>query len=109
LIDSPLIDSLIGCKKIPYTNKQYTQITMADDAPSDEDEVDMAKWLIFSIAIVCTLVLVPILSRVKRSRGKKLIYHMIFVIISVVLLVLVPESFQDIVFSVRNTVLPILL
>jgi hypothetical protein len=73
---------------------------MADEGESEEG--GMAKWLILAIAMVGALGLVPILSKVKRTRGKKILYHVIFVGVVTLLLFLVPESFQDIVFSVRN-------
>jgi Na+/melibiose symporter-like transporter len=68
----------------------------------ESEEREMAKWLILAIALVSALGLVPILSRVKRTRGKKLLFHVIFVGVTTLLLFLVPENFQDIVFSVRN-------
>jgi hypothetical protein len=73
---------------------------MADEGESEEGT--MAKWLILAIAMVGALGLVPILSKVKRTRGKKILYHVIFVGVVTLLLFLVPESFQDIVFSVRS-------
>mmetsp|Transcript_9523 Transcript_9523/g.15848 ORF Transcript_9523/g.15848 Transcript_9523/m.15848 type:complete len:361 (+) Transcript_9523:132-1214(+) len=89
---------------------------MADEdnsnSNSNNEQVEMAKWLIFAIAIGSVLVLVPLLSRVKRTRGTKLLYHVIYVVVATILLVLVPESFQDIVFSesgvlVLGTFIPI--
>ena len=75
---------------------------MADEEPSAEEmnEKEMAKWLILSLAVLFVLVLIPILSKIKRTRGKKIIYHLIYVATAVVLLLLVPEEFQDMCFSV---------
>ena len=75
---------------------------MADEEPSAEEmnEKEMAKWLILSLAVLFVLVLIPILSKIKRTRGKKIIYHLIYVVTAVVLLLLVPEEFQDMCFSV---------
>ena len=62
------------------------------------EEGDVAKWLIYAIAVAFVIVLVPILSRIPRSRGKNIIYHAIFLAVAAALLLLVPEEFQDVFF-----------
>jgi len=73
----------------------------------------LPRWLILVIAAFGVVGMVPLLSRVKRSGGKEIKAHILFVIIAAVLLSpLVPEEFQDIVFSeggvlVVGTLLPV--
>eukprot|EP00547_Thalassionema_nitzschioides_P007795 CAMPEP_0194222776 /NCGR_PEP_ID=MMETSP0156-20130528/33740_1 /TAXON_ID=33649 /ORGANISM="Thalassionema nitzschioides, Strain L26-B" /LENGTH=359 /DNA_ID=CAMNT_0038953703 /DNA_START=63 /DNA_END=1142 /DNA_ORIENTATION=+ len=75
---------------------------MSDEEPPEYERPydEMNRWIIFGIAAVGLAVLVPILSKVKRTRGRSILSHGIFVALACVLLSpLVPEEFQDIVFS----------
>ncbi|KAI2492696.1 hypothetical protein MHU86_21844 [Fragilaria crotonensis] len=57
------------------------------------------RWWILGISLLAVLLLIPILSRVKRSRGRNVLYHGIFVISASALLLLLPDTIQDICFS----------
>lgn len=65
----------------------------------------MTAWpmIAVGIGIGFILLLVPILSRIRRTRGTNAIYHLIYIVTAVCLLLLLPETIQDLAFSVgRN-------
>ncbi|KAI2507154.1 hypothetical protein MHU86_7220 [Fragilaria crotonensis] len=57
------------------------------------------RWWILGISLLAVLLLIPILSRVKRSRGRNVLHHGIFIISASALLLLLPDTIQDICFS----------
>jgi len=64
-----------------------------------EDEEKMARWAVYTICILAIGTLIPILSKVKRSRGKVWYYHLIFLASAVASVFLVPASIQNALFS----------
>lgn len=62
-------------------------------------EIDGEKVTTYLVATALVVVLTPLLRKVRRSRGKNLIYHALFVAAAVALLLFLPEDIQDDVFS----------
>ena len=68
--------------------------------------------LIYAGAIACVAATIPLLHRVKRTRGKKPLWHLVFVAAAAATLRWVPESIQSEIFSpggvvVIGTLLPV--
>jgi hypothetical protein len=69
------------------------------------DAAILPSWPIAGIALIAFgLLLVPILSKVPRSRGTNVLYHVVYIIVAVSVLLLLPETIQDLCFSVRTIV-----
>ena len=92
---------------------------MADEVPPEDTPVgapmtedEMARWVVYLVVIVVFAVMIPILSKIPRSRGKNIIYHAIFVVLAVVACVFLPDEIQESLFSegsvlVVGTMIPI--
>jgi hypothetical protein len=75
-----------------------------------ELEVEKISLYVGSVAVVAGLS--PIMHRIKRTRGRNPIFHVLFLAVFIALLVFVPEWIQDEIFSpggvvVLGTVIPI--
>lgn len=73
---------------------------------------DPVKTLTYIGAIIGVFVSIPILKRVKRQRGQRWYYHVIFLVVAILVLLLVPEKIQGVLFSeggvlVFGTLLPV--
>lgn len=82
---------------------------MADEGPEDDQ---MEKWVVITIVILVLASLIPILSKVKRSRGRNPIYHLIFFAVAITSVFLVPAQIQNKLFSpvgvlMVGTILPV--
>jgi hypothetical protein len=69
---------------------------------SDDNDETGIQWLVLGVSLGAVLLLIPILSKVKRSRGRNILHHGIFVVVAIALLMLIPEKFQDMCFSVST-------
>jgi TB2/DP1, HVA22 family len=75
-------------------------------------ELPKEKIFIYGGAIVCVAVAAPLLHRIKRTRGKHVLWHLVFLAAAVATLLTVPSSIQDEIFSpggvlVIGTLLPV--
>ena len=74
----------------------------AADIMSDDDNETGIQWLVLGVSLAAVLLLIPILSKVKRSRGRNFLNHGIFIVVAIALLMTIPEKFQDMCFSVST-------
>jgi len=74
--------------------------------------IDSDKLLVYSASILLLVLAVPLLSKLSRSRGKKPLFHIAFLVAAISSLILLPGGIQDEIFStggvvVVGTILPI--
>jgi hypothetical protein len=62
-------------------------------------DLDSDKFPVYAVSVILVLLMPSFLNRVPRSRGKKIVYHGLFVLLSGLLLFFLPEEIQDEVFS----------
>jgi len=62
-------------------------------------ELPKEKILVYAGLILALAVSTPLLHRLKRSRGRNILWHVLFLVGAVAVLVLVPASIQDDIFS----------
>jgi len=75
-------------------------------------EIDGDKVLIYAVSIALAIVAAAFVNKIPRTRGKNPIFHAVFLVASIAILVLLPEEIQDTVFSpggvvVVGTLLPL--
>jgi TB2/DP1, HVA22 family len=74
--------------------------------------IDSDKLLIYSASTLLLVLSVPLLSKLPRSRGKKPLFHIAFLVVAIASLIILPSAVQDEIFSaggvvVIGTILPI--
>jgi len=57
------------------------------------------KLLLYGVTVAIVAALAPLLSRIPRSKGRNVIYHGLYLLLVVSLLMFVPEWVQDEIFS----------
>lgn len=62
-------------------------------------EIDGDKVLTYAVSIALAIVAAVFINKIPRNRGKNPIFHALFVVASVLILVFLPEEIQDTVFS----------
>jgi receptor expression-enhancing protein 5/6 len=72
---------------------------MADEESSTPEEDQMERWIVITVVILVLASLIPILSKVKRSRGRNPLLHLFFFAIAITSVFLVPTQIQNALFS----------
>jgi hypothetical protein len=92
----------------------YNMSDEAEGPPVEETitEEELAKWMIYGIVIAVFAVLIPILSKIKRTRGKNPFYHLIFLGVAIASAFLVPDNIAKVLFSpagvlIAGTLIPV--
>jgi hypothetical protein len=75
-------------------------------------EIDTDKLVIYGVSILLVVAMIPVFSRLPRTRGKNTIYHIVYVAGAGTILALLPEDIQEEIFSpggvvVIGTILPV--
>ena len=75
-------------------------------------ELDWDKIYTYAALLAFCVLLVPILTRLPRSRGKNVIFHVLYLAFAIACLLLIPGDIQDDMFSpggviVIGTLLPV--
>ena len=73
--------------------------TMSKQTDELISEQEVPKWAIYTVSIGVFALLIPILAKVKRTRGRNPFYHLIFLGAAIFSFFFVPESIQNVLFS----------
>jgi len=83
------------------------------DDYNEEDEANhWEKAMIYGIMIVCVMGLRPLLAKFTRTRGKNIVFHLIYIILAFVAAIFVPNFVGDVLFNetgvlIMGTLIPV--